>query len=275
MSDQIRILFVDDERNVLRSLERVFLDEEYLILTAGSGEEALELLGATPQVQLVISDFRIPGMNGVDFLKEVFHRYPDTIRIVLSGYADTAVVVAAINEGKIYRFIPKPWNDDELRTTVAKALEHFSMRRKNLQLTDELRLKNRELKELNANLERLVERRTSELLLQNRALLHARIVLDHLPVGVLGLTTDGIVMQVNREAAQLLGLAPELMLGEPMGEVLPPELCDLARQVWTGRCCGEVDLNRNERLQARGMTMAEEGQSGIILTIARAARLPA
>ena len=131
------------------------------------------------------------------------------------------------------------------------------------------------MKELNANLERLVERRTSELLLQNRALLHARIVLDHLPVGVLGLTTDGIVMQVNREAAQLLGLAPELMLGEPMGEVLPPELCDLARQVWTGRCCGEVDLNRNERLQARGMTMAEEGQSGIILTIARAARLPA
>jgi FixJ family two-component response regulator len=275
LSDQIGILCVDDERNVLRSLERVFLDEEYQILTARSGEEALELLAVSPQVQLVISDFRIPGMNGVDFLREVFLRHPETIRIVLSGYADTAAVVEAINEGKIYRFIPKPWNDDELRMTVAKALEHFSVRRKNLLLADELRLKNRELKELNANLERLVEQRTSQLLLQNRALLHARIVLDHLPFGVLGLTTDGIVMQVNQEAAHLLNLAPELMLGEPMGEVLPPELCELARLVGAEQYCLEVELTRKERLRAKGMTMAEGGQSGIILTVARAAQLPA
>ena len=99
MSDKTRILCVDDERNVLRALERLFLDDDYEILTASSGEEGLELLNAAPQVQVVISDFRMPGMNGVDFLKQVFETHPDTIRIVLSGYADTAAVVAAINEG--------------------------------------------------------------------------------------------------------------------------------------------------------------------------------
>src|SRR6185369_1327491 len=149
MANQTRILCVDDERNVLRSLERIFLDEDYLILTAGSGEEGLELLNEGPQVQVVISDYRMPGMNGVDFLKEVYRRHPETLRIVLSGYADTAAVVSAVNEGQIYKFIPKPWNDDELRVTVAKALEHFASQRRNLQLTEELRQRNEELQELN------------------------------------------------------------------------------------------------------------------------------
>ena len=112
-------------------------------------------------------------MNGVEFLKEVFKQHPESIRIVLSGYADTAAVVAAINEGKIYKFIPKPWNDDELRVTVAKALETFAIHRRNLQLAEELRLKNAELIELNANLEQLVGERTAELRQQNLALLHA------------------------------------------------------------------------------------------------------
>jgi len=123
MNDRTRILCVDDERNVLRALERIFLDDDYEILTACSGEQGLEILSAAPQVQVVISDYRMPGMNGVEFLKEVCKTHPETIRIVLSGYADTAAVVAAINQGKIYKFIPKPWNDDELRLTVAKALE--------------------------------------------------------------------------------------------------------------------------------------------------------
>ena len=267
MSELTRILCVDDERNVLRSLERIFLDDDYLIMTAGSGEEGLALLNAAPQVQVVISDFRMPGMNGVEFLKEVFKCHPDTLRIVLSGYADTAAVVAAINEGKIYKFIPKPWNDDELRMTVAKALEHFAIHRRNVQLAEELHLRNEELRELNGNLEQLVNTRTSELLLQNRALLHARNVLDQLPFGVLGLTTEGIVVQMNREAAQLLNLAPEEVLGEPMGGVLPPEISSLAQAISEAACASRVVAVNGVELRVKGVVMAEAGQAGSILTL--------
>jgi response regulator RpfG family c-di-GMP phosphodiesterase len=269
VSDQIRILCVDDERNVLRSLERIFLDDDYLILTAGSGEEGLELLSGAPQAQVVISDYRMPGMNGVDFLREVFRRHPETIRIVLSGYADTAAVVAAINEGKIYKFIPKPWNDDELRVTVIKALEHYDSHRRNLQLTEELRLRNEELGELNANLERLVQERTSELMLQNRALIHARNVLDHLPVGVLGVSCDNEVLQLNQEAAFMLGVHPDQVLGRELCEALPPQICALVRSI-SGLTCGCEPVTVNgAQLQVKGSTLDQEGQAGIILTLIR------
>jgi len=270
MNEQIRILCVDDERNVLRALERIFLDDDYQILTASSGEEGMELLNAAPQVQVVISDYRMPGMNGVEFLKEVFKNRPETIRMVLSGYADTAAVVAAINEGKIYKFIPKPWNDDELRITVAKALETFAVQRRNVLLAEELRLKNQELGELNANLERLVAERTSELVMQNGALLHARKVLDHLPVGVIGLSADGIVLQVNREAAKMLGVSAQEVLGKSMREALPPEISTVAGMISESTCGYQLAAVNGCQLQIKGSTLAEEGQTGIILTTTRA-----
>jgi FixJ family two-component response regulator len=269
--NQIRILCVDDERNVLRALERIFLDnDDYEILTACSGEEGLEILQATPQVQVVISDYRMPGMNGVDFLREVFAGYPETIRIVLSGYADTAAVVAAINEGQIYKFIPKPWNDDELRATVANALDTFALRRKNARLAEELRQKNEELSELNASLERLVSERTLELEQQNRELMHSRNVLNHLPVGVIGIGTDGSVLQINREAASLLGLDAERVLGRPMFEVLPSELRN-SGGTGEGDCCACLTFRANGlELQAKAVTVVEQGQVGVVITIQRA-----
>lgn len=226
MSDhQTRILCVDDERNVLRALERIFLDDDYEILTAASGEEGLELLNASPQVQVVISDFRMPGMNGVEFLKEVFKTHPETIRIVLSGYADTAAVVAAINEGKIYKFIPKPWNDDELRVTVAKALEHFAAQRRNEQLAEELRRKTDELRELNADLELRAASCSCGFMREHASLAHAALILDHLPLGVLALSGDGVVLQVNREAADLLQVADGQLVGRRLSEALPQFAC--------------------------------------------------
>ena len=266
MTEQTRILCVDDERNVLRALERIFLDNDYEILTASSGEEGLELLEASPQVQVVISDYRMPGMNGVDFLKQVFEKHPETIRIVLSGYADTASVVAAINEGKIYKFIPKPWNDDELRVTVAKALETFAIHRRNEQLAEELRQKNEELSRLNANLERLVNERTSELLLQNRALMHARNVLHHLPVGVFGLATDGTVLQMNPEAALMLGVKPGEVLGQSMLDALPAQIGTVAGSISDTTCAFQTVSINGAELQIKGSTVREEeGEPGIIL----------
>lgn len=265
MSQPTRILCVDDEKNVLRSLERIFLDDDYDILTAQSGEEGLELLETAEEVQVVISDYRMPGMNGVDFLREVFKLRPESIRIVLSGYADTAAVVAAINEGKIYKFIPKPWNDDELRFTVAKAIEAFTIQRQNWQLAEELRLKNDELKELNGQLERLVEKRTAELVLQNRALVQARNVLENLPVGVLGIATDGTVVQVNREAAELLGIPPEHLLGETISHALPEEI----RGLLTGSAPPgfRSALVNGREVQVKGVALVEEGKVGVVLTL--------
>jgi len=158
MDEQIRILLVDDEVNVLRALERTFLDEEYELLTASSGSEGLSILRDVSPVQVVVSDYRMPQMNGVDFLREVRRRWPDTVRIVLSGYADTAVVISAINEGEIYKFIAKPWNDDELRIAIINALERYSLNKKNIELTEALSAKIEELKHANAALERLTGR---------------------------------------------------------------------------------------------------------------------
>lgn len=267
MSSQTRILCVDDERNVLRSLERIFWDDDYLIMTAGSGEEGLRLLAEAPQVQVVISDFRMPGMNGVEFLKEVYRRHPDTLRIVLSGYADTAAVVAAINEGKIYKFIPKPWNDDELRMTVAKALEHFAAQHRSLRLAEELGRKNEELAALNAHLEQMVQERTAELRRQNLSLNYANLVLDQLPVGVVGLSPRGLVTQLNREAAELLAVEREPALGEPMSGVLPREFCALAESIIDSAPGGRTVELLGREFQVCWITLQSEDQSGSVVTI--------
>lgn len=137
--EAIRILCVDDEKNVLRAVARAFLDEDYEILSAQSGEEGLLILDHEAGIQIVLSDYRMPGMNGVEFLREVCRRHPETIRIVLSGYANTAAVVDAINEGEIYKFIPKPWDDEDLKSTIQNGLERYFRRQQDALLVAELR----------------------------------------------------------------------------------------------------------------------------------------
>ncbi|MBU5635245.1 response regulator [Geomonas sp. Red69] len=267
MNDQTRILCVDDERNVLRALERIFLDDDYEILTAASGEEGLQLLSESPQVKVVISDFRMPGMNGVEFLKEVFTRHPETIRIVLSGYADTAAVVAAINEGKIYKFIPKPWNDDELRVTVAKALEHFEIQRRNEQLAEELRRKNQELCELNADLQQRAVSCSCGFMQKHGSLLHAAVALDHLPLGVLTLDGGGTVLQMNREAAHLLQVGCHELVGKRLAQALPPQFAQLAEQArLPGPGCRSVQAGGTQlKLEVRSL---DQDAGELLITIA-------
>lgn len=115
------ILLVDDESNVLRALTRTLRREGYRILTADSAQQAFELL-ATEEVTLVISDQRMPEMNGTEFLKRIKALYPQTLQILLSGYTDLKTVTAAINEGAVYKFLTKPWDDDELRLIVHQAV---------------------------------------------------------------------------------------------------------------------------------------------------------
>jgi response regulator RpfG family c-di-GMP phosphodiesterase len=125
MSRKIGILFVDDEQSILNTMKRLFINSGYDILTAESGEEGLQKIKNNTPVHIVVSDYRMPGMNGVEFLKTVNTRWPDTVRIVLSGHADTANVIAAINEGQIFKIITKPWNDDDFKNIIIDAAEKY------------------------------------------------------------------------------------------------------------------------------------------------------
>ena len=120
------LLLVDDEPNILRSLVRVLRHDGYRILTADGARAAFELL-ASNEVQVVLSDQRMPEICGTDFLGEVKSLYPHTVRMVLSGYTDLATITEAINRGAIYRFLTKPWEDDTLRAHIREAFSHQRM----------------------------------------------------------------------------------------------------------------------------------------------------
>lgn len=215
-SEKPVILCVDDERNVLRSLERIFLDEEFEILTATSGDEGLQILESLTACQIVISDYRMPVMDGVEFLRAVYQRWPETVRIVLSGYADAGAIVAAINDGHIYKFIPKPWNDDELRVTIYNSLERYSLQKRNRELMAEL-------SRANEDLERKVQKRTAELELRNQALTFSQCLLDSLPAAVLGIDSSGMVVQGSRSAVQLFNAVEGGLFGSDRRAALPEE----------------------------------------------------
>ena len=190
------ILIVDDEPNVLKSLKRLLVDTDYNILMAQSGEEGLEKLKER-KIDVVISDYRMPGMNGVEFLSKVKEQSPDTMRLILSGYADAVAIVEAINEGQVYRFITKPWNDQELLTTISTSLEQHNLQQEYEMLYFELQRKNKELETLTKSLEEEVERRTHDLEVKNRALIMARNILSYLPMGVIGVDPGGVVVYMN------------------------------------------------------------------------------
>jgi len=156
------ILFVDDEPSILSALRRLFRPHGYKILTAESGAAGLAVLEQEP-VDMVISDMRMPEMDGAQFLEQVRIRKPDTMRILLTGYADVTSTINAINKGEIYRHISKPWDDNDILLIVQKALEHKRLEDENQRLLALTQAQNDELKALNAGLEQRVQDRTAEL----------------------------------------------------------------------------------------------------------------
>jgi EAL domain-containing protein (putative c-di-GMP-specific phosphodiesterase class I) len=123
-TDQRTLLLVDDEPGIRAALTRMLRPDGYRILTAATGSEGLEVL-AVNQVQVIISDQRMPGMSGTEFLNTVKELYPDTVRIILSGYTDLAVVTESVNRGAVFKFLTKPWNDDLLREQVRDAFRRY------------------------------------------------------------------------------------------------------------------------------------------------------
>ena len=160
--DKYTVLIVDDEKNIVQSLKRLFRQMGYNTLSAMSGREGLVLLGSQ-SIDVVVSDMKMPEMDGAQFLEQVARIAPDTVRILLTGYADMESTVRAINKGKIYRYVSKPWNDDDLRMTLQSALEIKKLQHDKDQLLLLSQKQNTQLKELNVSLEVRVKARTVEL----------------------------------------------------------------------------------------------------------------
>lgn len=156
------ILCVDDEQNILSALRRLLRLQGYRVLTADSGHEGLEVL-ARETVDLVVSDMRMPQMSGAEFLEQVAINWPQTIRILLTGYADLESTVAAVNRGHIYRYVSKPWDDGDLKLTIKQGLELLFLERERRRLDELTRKQNAELRDLSASLEQKVTARTAEL----------------------------------------------------------------------------------------------------------------
>jgi response regulator RpfG family c-di-GMP phosphodiesterase len=159
---QQKILLVDDEEAILNSLRRVLRNQPYELFFAQGGEDALLLL-EQHAIDLVVSDARMPGMDGATLLSEVYKRKPDCMTILLTGYAEINTIVKAINEGQIYRYIGKPWNDEELLMTLRQALAMQHAERERRRLVVLTRRQNEALRELNETLELRVKDRTAEL----------------------------------------------------------------------------------------------------------------
>ncbi len=163
------VLCVDDEPNILSSLRRLFRGAGYRILLAGDAEEALETLAEEP-VDLVLSDMRMPGANGAQLLEQVRLRWPQAMRLLLTGQSDMASTIAAINRGAIYRYITKPWHDEELLLTVRQALDQRALELEKERLEALTRAQNEQLAAMNAGLETQVAERTAELVRANEKL---------------------------------------------------------------------------------------------------------
>lgn len=157
MAKTYRILCVDDEPYVLKALRRLFLDTEFEVETAPNALDALALLRDSARVAVVIADYRMPGMNGVELLSEVFSSWPESSRIILSGYADTATVLEAINRGHVDKFIPKPWDDAELIETVRVEAYRFVEKVDGQHEARKIRQKAKDLTVSNVKLQKLVD----------------------------------------------------------------------------------------------------------------------
>lgn len=141
------ILIVDDEENILNALKRLFRKENYQILTSKSGEEGLKILDEQ-EVDLIISDLKMPFMNGVEFLSKAKEKDPSALRIMLTGHADLQSVLDAIDKGQVYRFLLKPWDDEELRMSIKHAIDFHRLQKENKALAQTVKKQNIILSEL-------------------------------------------------------------------------------------------------------------------------------
>ena len=207
------LLLVDDEDNILSALRRLLRRDGYEILTARNGDEALRRLAEHP-VDVILSDQRMPGMTGVEFLHRAAALYPDTVRMTLSGFTDLQSIIDAVNEGAVYKFLTKPWDDDRLRAHVAEAFRRKGMADENRRLSAEVETTNALLAHVNSQLSAALDRQREQAMLLQASVGGVREILDSLPLAVIGVDPDGLLVYANAQAHRLF--PPQaLALGVP------------------------------------------------------------
>jgi nitrogen fixation/metabolism regulation signal transduction histidine kinase len=169
-------------------------------------------------------------MTGVQFLSQVRETYPDTVRMVLSGYTDLNTITKAINEGAIYKFLTKPWEDELLRANVEEAFRYYELGRENERLAQELKEANIELEKINQGLEQRVEQKTREVRLNMHALQVSQEVLENLPVGVIGIDGGGTIVLANRRAYTMLDGNDLVLVGQDASTIIPSAVCELCKR---------------------------------------------
>jgi len=231
-----RILIVDDEEAILETLTFTFMDH-YEVLTTPDPQAALSLLEANQPVAVIITDQRMPGMTGVELLRRVYERFPETVRIILTGFADSEATIKAINDGHIYGYVNKPWEPDELKAIVRRAAELHLLTVENRRLVDDLR--------------------------------HANVflgaVMDRLRTGAIAVDQDGIVRAVNKPATGFIGLEEDIR-GRSIDAVLARNhLTDLGKTVRalaaeSGGSFEEVDLRvgAGHRIRVSSQALVDE-----------------
>lgn len=175
-----RILVVDDEEAILETMSFTFMDD-YEVVTSTDARRALEILAESDPFAVVITDQRMPGMTGVELLAEVLEKHPQTMRIMLTGFADSEATIQAINDGQVYAYINKPWETDELKQLVRRAVGHYQLASENTRLLIDLRSANSFLE----------------------------AVMDRLHTGAIAVDADGVVRAANRPARDYLALSSD------------------------------------------------------------------
>ncbi|ALP52949.1 hypothetical protein Tel_07160 [Candidatus Tenderia electrophaga] len=180
------LLIVDDEENIIRALKRLLRSDGYVIYTANSGRDGLDLLDQN-DIHVILSDMRMPEMNGAEFLAKAKQSHPASVRIMLSGYTDLSSVTDAINQGAIYKFMTKPWDDAELCESVKNAFQYYEEKnRVYFDAADGTIPPGAE----GATLQDAVAEKRHQ----------ADEILEHLPVAVLGMDPGGSVISFNSAA---------------------------------------------------------------------------
>lgn len=271
--ERYTILFVDDESLVLSALKRLFRKENLEILTALSAKEGLEILRRQP-VQLVVSDQRMPEMNGLEFFLRVKEEFPRVIRIILTGFSEVESILHLINDAGVHQIITKPWNDENLRLAVRSSLERYELQETNTRLVTKIREQNERLASFNEALQEEVERRTAELTFRSRVLLLSQEILDSLPFPVAGIDLKGEVVLLNGRIREHLqssgsGATAGIPLGLPVAEMFPPRVVELIARVLETRERGTIRDHWNGSGVVRFWCHPLEGDGkprGVILT---------
>lgn len=241
-----RLVIVDDEEMVTASIRNyLVLETDYEVLTFTSPNEALEKL-KNNSISIAISDFLMPEMDGIDFLKAVKNLYPQTTLILLTGYADKENAIKAINEIGIYKYIEKPWDNEDLKITIDNAFERTDLIISLEEKIKELNSTQEELKKVNSHLESLVRARTSELEAANAEL---KAIIESSPDGILTLNKDFIINSVNPAIVSLKGSFKKDIINIPLTKIIGlNKLRDIKPDKLTKPCFDNNCIMYNDRL---------------------------